>query len=542
MKKQALLFAFAFILGSGVAVGLGAPGPDIVSAAQGGDPGPPPDSGGGGGGGGGGGDVPDYGDLIILYRNGSGVPIPSPAVMVPDPETGLLVDGGLCWQPISAEELDYSALNPGDRVVFPMESTPVDGGWLIPVDQYNCAVEAAFATYTQEVDFGRINEARSPESVFASQLEDVVVKLATADTKSLDPAGRLVASTCGADEATVTSTVDSPLQNLAIYRQLMLTGTIGTPLPTGANLFDTAARGLGAASDKSGGLNVDMVAYLNQIMGLTDVSTSTILPKISETYREEVQGTIQLVEKRFLDYGQLPGPVAYGYDRGANFGALPFPAYIPADDPLTPEIESQDGWFEYLTASGDGGFEIVQGPILGAVFGDPFVGSNIGGFAQAADDTRAVIEFMHTNAVPIGYETPVTCTYDETGIAYDVSISDVSGLQVPKRMVDGSEGRDFIVTIANAGPDPASGTVTVTAVARNGVTIEGSPWTFGFTDLAMGGTESFPQFFSIDLGARTTIDWEAVVSADYDVNLSNNTVTATTSVKVTGGGGGGGRK
>jgi uncharacterized repeat protein (TIGR01451 family) len=283
-----------------------------------------------------------------------------------------------------------------------------------------------------------------------------------------------------------------------------------------------------------------MVVYLNQIMGLTDVSTSTILPKISEAYREEVQGTIQLVEKRFLDYGQLPGEVAYGYDRGTNFGALPSPAYIPADDPLTPEIESpQDGWFEYLTASGDGGFEIVQGPILGAVFGDSVAANNIAGFAQAADDTRAVIEFMHTNAVPVGYETPVTCTYDETGLFYDVSISDVSGLAVPKQMVDGSEGREFTVTVANAGPDPASGTVTVTAVARNGTVIVGSPWTFTFTELTKGASESFTQLFTINLGARTTIDWTAVAYAEYDVNLSNNTVTATTSVKVTGGGGGG---
>ncbi len=535
MKKQALLFACALIFGGVVAVGTGAPGTDTVSAARGGNPGPPPGKGGGG-------DVPDYGDLIILYRDERGVPIPSPAVTVPDPETGLPVDGGLCWQPIASGDFPEGWVPPNDRTVVPTELVTVDGGWLIPVDQYNCAVEAAFATLTQEVDFGRINEARSPETVFASQLEDVVVKLATADTTSLDPAGRLVASTCGADEPTTTSTVDSPLQNLAIYRQLMLTGTIGTPLPEGADLFDTAARGLGAASDKSGGVNVDMVAYLNQIMGLTDVSTSTVLPKISETYREEVQGTIQLVEKRFLDYGQLPDLLAYGYDRGTNFGALPSPAYIPLDDPLTPEIESQDGWFEYLTASGDGGFEIVQGSILDAVFGDSVAASNIAGFAQAADDARAVIEFMHTNAVPVGYETPVACTYDDTGTAYDVSISGVSGLQVPKQMVDGSEGREFIVTVANAGPDPASGIVTVTAIARNGVAIVGSPWTFTFTDVTAGASASFTQSFSIDLGARTTIDWTAVAAADDDVNLSNNTVTATTSVKVTGGGGGGGRK
>ena len=79
-------------------------------AAPGGIPGRPDDGGGGGGA------APDYGDLIILYRDDNGVPIPSPAVQVPDPETGLLVDGGLCWQPI-AFNVDDETLGPAECVV-----------------------------------------------------------------------------------------------------------------------------------------------------------------------------------------------------------------------------------------------------------------------------------------------------------------------------------------------------------------------------------------------------------------------------------------
>ncbi len=67
------------------------------------------------------------------------------------------------------------------------------------------------------------------------------------------------------------------------------------------------------------------------------------------------------------------------------------------------------------------------------------------------------------------------------------------------------------------------------------MSIEGSPWTFEFTDLAAGAGESFTQFFTIDLGERTTIDWTAVAdSVEDDVNLGNNTVTAVSNVKVTG--------
>ena len=527
MKKQLLLIGLVLAMVSVLAFTTGALAPNPAAAAPGGDQGPPDGKGPGGG-------TPDYGDLIILYRTDDGVPIPSEAVLVPDASTedpDDEVSGGLCWQPIATEDIGDVAWDaPTDRVVYPNDKiTQVPGGWLIPVDQYNCAVEAAFATYTQEVDFGRINEARSPEDVFLSQLEDVVTKLAVADTTSLDPAGRMVASTCP-DDVVTTSTIDSPLQSLAIYRQLLLTGSIGTALPEGAGILDTAARGLGAASDKSGGVNVDMVAYLNQLMGLDDMDT-ILDPSLCETYREEVQGVIQEVDKCFLNYGSYN--YNYNYNRSANFGALPNPAYIPDD--------AGAGWFEYLVSlnTDPPTFGIGQGPILNAVFPDgegnfiPFEDSNIGGFAQAADDTRAVIDFMHTNPLPIGEETPVPCD-PSVGTFVDVSISDVSGLQVPRRMVDGSEGREFIVTIANAGPDDAAGTVTVTAITEDGTAIA-DPWTFTFTGLAAGESRVWTTFFSIDIGARTTITWTAAIEAANDVNPGNNSVTEETKVVVKGG-------
>ena len=81
----------------------------------------------------------------------------------------------------------------------------------------------------------------------------------------------------------------------------------------------------------------------------------------------------------------------------------------------------------------------------------------------------------------------------------------------------------------------------MTAVAANGGTIVGSPWTFDFSPLEAGTSKSFVQPFSVELGEKTTIAWTATAVAEFDVLLSNNTVTATTSVRVTGGGGGGGR-
>jgi hypothetical protein len=539
MKKQALLFAFALIFGGVVAVGTGAPGTDTVTAAKGGVPGAP------GGNGGGGGDeaVPDYGDLFIVYRDERGVPIPSPLVRVDDPD-GVEVDGGLCWQPLAAEASDnLDFLYDYDANGVPFVTEDQRG---IPVDQYTCGVEAAFAALTQEVDFGRINQARSPVTVFESQLEDVVTNLSNADSTSLDPAGRMVASTCELDDTgaimTTTSTIDSPLQNLAIYRELMLNGDSGVIRPElrpqGAGALDTAARGLGVASDKGGEVNVDMVAYLNQAMGLDEMPT--ILPKLTQTYREEVQGTIQLVTRSFLDYN------AYGYDRGANFGALPFPEYIPGGAPTA-------GWFEYLSLVPNTNpplFEIVQGPIMGAVFdGVVAAGDNIGGFARAADDTRAVINFMHDWPMPDAdvYGTPVPCTPSDD-INYDVSISEVSGLQVPRNIVDGSSDRELIVTVANSGDD-ATVTLRMTAVpAVDGLVevdlgdgsgfISGSSFEFAPVVIKGGASTTFTAFISVDIGQKTTIDWTAYADAGVgDLNPANNIATAVSNVKVTSGGG-----
>jgi hypothetical protein len=408
-------------------------------------------------------------------------------------------------------------------------------------------VQAGFESCTQEVDFGRINSARAPATVFENQLADVVVNLATADCITLDPAGRLVTSRVTGDIVT-TGEIDSPLQNLAIYRQLMLTGFLGdaaNPIALPASALDTAARGLGAASDKTGEVNVDLVAYLNQIMGLTDPATSTILdPKLCIDVKEEVMGVVQLVEKCFLDYR------GHGYQRRGNFEALPAPRYIPADEP-------EDGWFEYLAEINPQQlpplpplFQIMQGPILDPVFPDGqggvdpgFMGGNIGGFAQEADDARAVINYMHNWPIPGDFATAMLCAASGN-TSYDVSISEESGLQVPEQMVDGGDGREFTVAMSNAStsPNAASGTVTVTAVAENGGIIEGSPWVFAFNDIAAGASQAWIQFFSINLGEPTTINWTATAFAPDDVNATNNSVSATTSVRVTSSGGGGGRR
>lgn len=485
-------------------------------AARGGIPGKPDTSGGGGG------ETPDLGDIVILYRDADGLPIPTAATQVPDPESGQLVDAGLCQQPIGL---------PSDTCTLVCADPNVP--CLVPVDPLTCGVVAEYATCPQEVDFGRTSVVRSPDSVLEQALEEATAKLATAQCLSLDPAGRLV-TTSMVDNEILSAAIDSPLENLAIYWQLLRTGYLGDAanpivLPD-PDILTTAARGFGAAADKTGEVTVDQIVYANQIMGLLDENAQTYLLKKCVDVREEVQGTVQLVEKCVLDLS------SYQYDRAINFTSLPNPPYIPAGDP-------QEGWFEYLGLYSEVPllFEIVQGPILETVFGtDPgFLNGNVGGFSQAADDTREVIEFTHDRPLPLGYDTPVplSCEVSEEPI-YDVSISGDSGLQVPVRMVIGTEGREVIVTVANSGPDTATGTVSVVGKATNGETVFSESVPFN-----LAAETSDETTWTFTLNFATTVTWTATATPDCpacDLNSANNSVTETTVVTGKGGGSGGG--
>jgi hypothetical protein len=516
--------------------------------------------GGGGGGGGGDGDAgepPDYGDLVVLYRDASGFP-------------ELTADS--CQQPIAFES--DTCVNYEDFLC--VEFDPDDGVTcltkVVPVDSTTCAILPEGVGCTHEIEFGRANSARSPASVFEAQLEDVVVKLATADRIGLDAAGRLVACVDGGFDGDVelpdtSSAVDSPLQNLAMYKQLMTYGYLGDEgqITLPASVLDTAARGIGVAVDKGGKVSVDMVVYLNQILGLSDLPETILGAPYCMDVKEEVMGNIDLVTKCFLNYGAFSGENGYGggAGRAGNFGSLPFPPYISDGTGV------MDGKFEVLKWTGDDTeyptFDIFRGSIFERVFGGQEGAgmANIGGFVQEADDTREVINYMHSWPLPIAaidpvtqelvtFQTPVTCE-DSGGIGYDLSISADSGLQVPVQMVPNDEGREFIVTIANAGPDAASGSVWVTAetdtagvvvtlLIDNGdgttTQIPGPSFEFSFTDLAKGSTASWTRVFIVDPGKKTTISWTATIDAEYDVNSTNNTVYETTNVIQTGKGGG----
>lgn len=192
-----------------------------------------PHSGGGGGKPSGAGDNKgdEYGDLIVLARD----PLTGEPLTNTDGELLICLDAA-CTQTVPTVDGE-----------IPAGVTPI------------------------EVEFGRAAVARSPSKVIDKALADAIAKLtATGAVISQDEAGRITITVGG-----VTSTIDSPLENLALYVDLMTglasssTSDAEAALGSLATL-DVAASLLAGVADKTGDISIDYVVYNNVISDVVD--------------------------------------------------------------------------------------------------------------------------------------------------------------------------------------------------------------------------------------------------------------------------------
>lgn len=239
---------------------------------------------------------------------------------------------------------------------------PIDEqGHLIPLDAEGAPIDA---TLVQEVEMGRLNVGRSPTSVLDKRASEVVALLNTATAISIDPAGRLVIT--GSDG---TKTIDAPLENLALYVALMTQGTIPGVTDLPGTEFDylvdgkltaqdmvIAASLIAGAADKAASLSPDAVAYMNAILG---IDTKTV-------------GSVTWSD---VDYS------TYSYDRSTTYGSVTTTVLVkqPNGSYLPTEVNIYDAVFASKDYSGTGTFTA---------------------FATAADDARAVINYIHEYAIP----------------------------------------------------------------------------------------------------------------------------------------------
>ncbi|WP_139837728.1 hypothetical protein [Roseovarius litorisediminis] len=265
-----------------------------------------------------------FGDLWIIDRDSNGVPI-------------LTADGYV--QPLDAD---------GNPIELDEEGHPVD------------------ETLTVEVELGRLNVGRAPKSVLENRADEVITMLSSATAVTVDAAGRLVLTVDG--EA---KTIDSPLENLAIYVSLLTTGSIpgltaddlvGTDYDflvdgqyTQADL-DASTAFLAAATDKTGEFTSDEIAYIDAFLGINLTTTGDVTYSV-------------------VDYS------SFSYDRSDTYSGVT--ATVLVEQP-------------------DGSFELEDLNIYDTVFGsvDVSAAGSLDAYTQAADDARAVIEFIHEYAVP----------------------------------------------------------------------------------------------------------------------------------------------
>ena len=264
-----------------------------------------------------------YGDLYVIVR---------------DPLTG---------EPVLDDQGRVQLLDAEGNVIPYLSDDPEDEGF----------TEVADEGALQEVEFDRLNLARSPQSVLSHSLDTALdtIDMDADGVLEFDASGRIIV----VDADGVTYTIDSPLENLALYQDAI--ARLNDDIDGNETFtLDQTDSLLAAAASKFGNVSLDMVVYLNTILGLNPEVTD---PDTGATT---------------IDYVDLAD---FSYDRTA--------AYTNPDG--SPVMVT------YLTdPEGDGTYITVTESVIDAVFdGETATADGATGYAQSTDDAVQVIEFIH---------------------------------------------------------------------------------------------------------------------------------------------------
>lgn len=281
----------------------------------------------------------DYGDIVVMLRNDDG---------------SLVIEGNTTY------------------------AVAADGTLIEVVDG-----EIPEGADVQAVEFGRLNIARAPAKVLDHSLLEALSKLDGGElylddngdltgTITLDPSGRLV--------TTDGLTIDSPLENLAIYKAL-LTATVDADghlvlsadsshdgadstytLTIDPDLrLDLAASAIAAASDKTGELTIDEIVGISNFIGVDGELSSYV--------------------------------TSYSYDRTTTYDGVSIYAMVGYDTTGDGVI---DTYYPEEKALLD---EVSWNTVEDNSIKDNVADLGIDQFAQAADDSVQALEYVHDNAV-----------------------------------------------------------------------------------------------------------------------------------------------
>ena len=367
--------------GNGIGIGAGQGGgrPENPGSGSGkGQGGGRPDNPGGGS------DKGDlYGDQYVLLRD-------------LDP-----VDGGGNGEPV----LDVNGqpiLVGSDGSLIYFELDPATGDYAVPADK---------ADLVQEVELGRANVARAPDSVMERSLNEALTKIMTASVVDTDAAGRITTDGVA---------IDSPLENLALYQYLMTAGGEQSwsavqqywPEQIAALTNWDPSSLLGAAFDKFSAVSMDAVLYQNTTLGVNQVTGSTV---------------------DFFDFTTNSGE-AFNYSREARWSDTYIQWYQNLDDDPELELVEPTSVYEAVFGGQEWSDEYLQSD--GTT--QPATRAGVNDFAQAVEDARAVILFMHENlgAIEVPAPEPVPTMMGS------LAVTDLSMLAVSSHDEEDAGGSD----------------------------------------------------------------------------------------------------
>jgi len=414
-----------------------------------------------------------YGDLYVIERDGNGKPLPRTVQYAELDETG---------NP-SGEILEVSCNQPlaKDCQLLPLwaecdvdAAWAVDEGFILPDGIHEsfapgtcvfnpelndpCAVyngtetvpDPTFTDLLQTVAFGRESVGRSPASVLDSSYAEALKTMNEATAMSKDPAGRIMLYLPEEDnpESFFWKTIDAPLENLGMYRAVMINGCLspiteivigeegqsievlvylsasaktllGTaglghlvcnatlPEPKTKPDFLSSAAFIGAAADKTSPVTLDEIINMNTYLQINP-------------YTYTRSGKNRTLEVTYLDFGvfnyvfgadacvngTMADLLTYDFDaktfaiNSVNvFGDSP-PGVALRDDPDT--SSDVEGVAITVCRAGLPYGEICDLGISNTPY-DPDLAIGCGGanwFAQAAEDARKTIWYLHNYEVP----------------------------------------------------------------------------------------------------------------------------------------------
>ncbi|WP_321316585.1 hypothetical protein [Labilibaculum sp.] len=303
-----------------------------------------------------------YGDLWVMERDTCGVPILYELnyrvdyqdewiygiidVVNPKLNGSFYLDvlvrdenGYVTYEPVTDPDLDPVPITE-NRLIEPVNGYVMGADNVIALYDAEGEVLPEVALHVVPIEFGRLDIIRSPSTVISKRLTEVIKNFGdgTVANVTRDFCGRvmMIRTDAAIEDGAEDKPIDSPLENLAIYKELMLHGFSGNADDNGLKflieedngyggfdfqfrvdndwiggaksysevsspnqlIMNLAAACISAGSDKTNTLIIDEIVFVNLFMGVPEVIGGGIdEPGIANCFLPTIEQEIRMMDK-----------------------------------------------------------------------------------------------------------------------------------------------------------------------------------------------------------------------------------------------------